>query len=314
MNGLLAQFRDSAARGRTPFLIGSAGFVAMGAIAVAGLAGQALAQLPITSVVSCTTITKAGNYEIDSALTAQKPGDCIVIKAANVTLNLNGMPINGNGGAGAGVHVLSSANYAYIEGRGSTIGGFAEGMEIDGSNAIAENFTATDNADAGVLLEKAKSSRASNFTSTSNVNDGVRVYSGTSNAVSDFDVSLNNRYGVWLESTTRDIVHGFTAENNSLAGVYIGCFADGPHANKCSKPTLQSASNVVFNGKSLKAGDGSQQIGIAIDLADLGNKVTDLTSQFNAQFDAMDENPQCGTNTWMVITYGTSNQNDGCIP
>lgn len=287
--------------------------LSIGCLGIATWTSSAFADPPITSITSCQTITKAGNYEVDSTLTTDKPGDCLVIEASNVTINLNGMAINGSGGAGAGVHVLSSANYAYIEGRGSTIGGFAEGMEIDGSNAVAENFTATDNADAGVLFEKAKGSRVSNFTSTSNVNDGVRVYSGSSNAVSDFDVSLNNRYGVWLESTTRNIVHGFTAESNALAGLYIGCFADGPQDNKC-KPAMQSTSNLVFNGKSFKATDGSQQIGVAIDLGDLSNKVTDLTSQFNAQFDAVDENPQCGTNTWMVITYGTSNQNDGCIP
>jgi len=124
----------------------------------------------------------------------------------------------------------------------------------------------------------------------------------------------NNRYGLWLESTARNLVYNFTAESNALAGVYIGCFADGPHANKCSKPSMQSTSNAVYNGKSLKTTEGSQQIGVAIDLGDLGNKVADLTIQFNAQFDAVDENPQCGTNTWMVITYGTSNQTNGCIP
>ena len=288
--------------------------LSIGLLGIATWTPSVFAELPITSIVDCTTITKAGNYEIDATLTAGKPGDCLVIKAANVTVNLNGQAINGSGGAGAGVHVLSSANYTYIEGRGSTIGGFAEGLEIDGSNIVAENFTATDNADAGVLLQKAKNSRISNFTSISNVNDGVRVYSGTTNGVADFNVLQNNRYGLWLESTTRTLVYDFTAENNTLAGVYIGCFADGPHANKCSKPSMQSTSNAVYNGKSLKASDGSQQIGVAIDLGDLSNRVADLTSQFNAQFDAVDENPQCGTNTWMVITYGTSNQTNGCIP
>lgn len=87
-----------------------------------------------------------------------------------------------------------------------------------------------------------------------------------------------------------------------------------PHANKCKTPASQSGSNAVFNGKSFKASDGTQQIGIAIDLGDLSNKVSFLTSAFNAQFDAVDENPDCGTNTWMAITYGTSNQNSGCIP
>jgi hypothetical protein len=298
-------------RVRTLFLVLLS--LSIGLLGIVTWTPSVFAELPITSIVDCQTIKSAGNYEIDSALTTQKPGDCLIIKAANVTVNLNGQAINGSG-AGAGVHVLSSVANAYIEGRGSTIGGFAEGIEIDGSNSVAENFTASDNADAGVLLQKAKSSRVSNFTSISNVNDGVRVYSGTSNGVADFNVLQNNRYGLWLESTTRNLVYDFTAENNALAGVYIGCFADGPHANKCSKPLIQSTANAVYNGKSLKASDGSQQIGVAIDLGDVGNRVLDLTSQFNAQFDAVDENPQCGTNTWMVITYGTSNQTNGCIP
>ena len=108
--------------------------LSIGCLGIATWTSSAFADPPITSITSCQTITKAGNYEVDSTLTTDKPGDCLVIEASNVTINLNGMAINGSGGAGAGVHVLSSANYAYIEGRGSTIGGFAEGMEIDGSN------------------------------------------------------------------------------------------------------------------------------------------------------------------------------------
>ncbi len=154
----------------------------MAAAVIATAIAVSYAQPPI-SLNTCTKISKAGLYEIDATSGLNSSGgDCIVISASNVILYLNGFPITG-GGTGAGVHVIASASNAFVEGHDAVISGFAEGIEIDGSKDLAENFTASSNTDAGVLLNNAKQAKLSNFTADSNANDGVRIYKGSYNTV-----------------------------------------------------------------------------------------------------------------------------------
>src|SRR5689334_18195955 len=60
-----------------------------------------LAQPPVVSVTSCGIIGKSGVYEVDSLLTSSG-GDCLIIRAPNVTLNLNSSVITGQQ-SGAGI-------------------------------------------------------------------------------------------------------------------------------------------------------------------------------------------------------------------
>ena len=132
--------------------------LALVALAFATFTGRANAQPPTNSVINCMTITTAGVYVVDGPLTQSGPGDCLLIKAANVTLDLNHQTVTGSG-SGVGVHIEASAGNAFVEGAAATISGFADGIEMDGANAFAENFFANDNADAGVYLNAAKQAR-----------------------------------------------------------------------------------------------------------------------------------------------------------
>ncbi len=265
------------------------------------------------SVTSCRTIRKAGFYEIDSTLTESGGGDCLAIAASNVVINLNGWLIAGGGGGAAGVHVLPMAANAYIEGRGARISGFTEGMEIEGSGAVAENFTASSNSDAGVYLNKARQARVANFTTSQNL-DGVRIYAGTSNAVQGITATGNLRYGVWLKSTNYNAVGGFAVKDNEAAGVYLGCSLTGPQGIKCDHTAKPSNYNAIFGGTAVKDTAGGQAVGVAIDLGNGNNRVGAVTASFNSQFDVVDANPDCGTDIWIAVVVGTSNQSGGCIP
>jgi len=66
----------------------------------------AWAQPPIVPLTFCGTISKSVVYEVDALLTSPA-GDCLIIRAPNVTVNLNRQIITGQG-SGAGVHVLAS--------------------------------------------------------------------------------------------------------------------------------------------------------------------------------------------------------------
>lgn len=258
------------------------------------------AQPPI-SLENCTKITKAGLYEVD-ATSGLSPlgGDCIVIASSNVIVYLNGFPLTG-GGTGAGVHVLASAPNAFVEGRDAIISGFAEGIQIDGSKDLAENFTASNNTDAGVLLNNAKQAKVSNFTADSNGNDGLRVYKGSYNtATGSLELRTNGRYGVWLLDSSHDSVGGFDAEDNPRAGIYIGCSSNGPIAANCSPSIPPSKYNSIFNGTVMANELNSQQYGVVIDLGDDDNRVTNVASYtaFETGGDLVDENPNCANNDW----------------
>jgi len=64
-------------------------------------------------------------------------GDCLIIRAPNVTVNLNRQIITGQG-SGAGVQVLASGANAFIEGDDATISGFSVGIQIDAATVLAE--------------------------------------------------------------------------------------------------------------------------------------------------------------------------------
>jgi hypothetical protein len=69
----------------------------------------AIAQPPI-AITTCGKISKAGLYEVDANLVVSTPaaGDCLVITAPNVSLNLNNFDLFGATSA-AGIHVMKTA-------------------------------------------------------------------------------------------------------------------------------------------------------------------------------------------------------------
>jgi parallel beta-helix repeat protein len=259
-----------------------------------------------TSITACGRITHPGYYEVDSPLTAgSDPADCIQISAANVSLNLNGQTITGVN-AGSGVHVMPTGAQAYIEGGGATIADFMDGVEIDGVGATVENFVASDNLDAGVLLNHARLATVANFATNGAGGgelDGVRLVGAAQNSIESFSASHVNRFGVWLLGSSHNSISGFTITYDGIAGIYLGCSMTGPDGS-CKPSSPKSMFNTIFHGVSSYNSSGQAGYGVAADLGDISNRFSNISAQGNATYDVFDVNDVCGKNAWFALTVG----------
>lgn len=280
---------------RTAYAIG---FVVLVAITLT-IPTPALSQPP-TAITACGKITKPGLYELDSVLIASSPssGDCIVISAPDVSLNLNHFNMMG-ATDNVGIHVMKTAPRAFIEGNGSVVQTFGEGIQIDAPDVVADNFEVASNTDAGVLLNKVERADLSNFLATDNKNDGVRIVNGSYNVLQMPVISGNGRFGVWAESSNHNSVGNFNVNNNALAGIYIGCSQAGPHS-LCARGAKTSDYNNLFSGTVGIYSSGEEQYGVAIDKGDSFNHVVNVRAWQNDEVDLLDVNSDCGTNYWFA--------------
>lgn len=276
-----------------------AGVAILLAIGAAMISAPASAQPPI-SITACQRITRPGLYEVDSDLIASRPsaGDCLVITAPNVSLNLNRFHLIGATSA-VGIHVMRTAAKAFIEGNGATIQTFGVGIQIDALGALADNFVVLSNTDAGVVLNHVQQADLSNFSAAHNLNDGVRLVGGAYNVLQMPTIFDNGRFGVWVQSSSHNSVGNFTVQSNALAGVYVGCSAAGPQG-LCSRGSLPSNSNYLFSGVAGIISSGVQQYGVAIDLGDNFNRVVNIAAAQNAKLDLFDVNSDCAANYWFA--------------
>jgi parallel beta-helix repeat protein len=144
--------------------------LALAAFVVPG-SGQALA-----SSVSCgATITT--NTKLDSDLT-NCPSDGIVIGADNITLDLNGHTIGGDGvPAGScfeegicDVGISNEAGHSGVTIKGGAVRGFDEGIFVRGSANRIQGVASANNSTFGVILGDSTGSRIDH---NSSVDDGV---------------------------------------------------------------------------------------------------------------------------------------------
>jgi parallel beta-helix repeat protein len=262
-------------------------------------AAPALAQPPI-AITTCGKIAKAGLYELDNDLVASTPagGDCLVITAANVSLNLNHFGLFGATSA-VGIHVMKTAAKAFIEGNGATIQTFGIGIQIDAAGVLADNFSVLSNTDAGILLNHTQQADLSNFSASNNLNDGVRITGGGYNVLQMPVIYGNGRYGVWAQSSSHNSIGNFTVQNNKIAGIYIGCSTTGPQA-PCPRGALASNYNYMFSGLAGISSSGVQSYGVAIDFGDNFNRVVNVAAWQNEQLDLFDANLDCASNYWFA--------------
>jgi hypothetical protein len=249
---------------------------------------------PCSATISACgcTITKTGVYVVNAPINSGQGltglSDCIDIKAKNVVLNVAHNNITGPGtSTGIGIHLLRSANGAFIEGDDTHVTAWNIGMEIDASNVITDWVQTRNNTQAGTFLNN-----------TRNVN------------VNDFSISGNSIYGVWIREGSNNQINCSNTDGNGKIGLYVGCHDDATHGTKC-KGFGPSKNNRLFDHSTDNNGDA----GIVIDLGNTGNVIGDFTSSSNGgSFDSIDDNPGCDNDAWLAAggNYGTTNQN--CIP
>ncbi|MGQ0592221.1 MAG: hypothetical protein ACT4QB_06110 [Gammaproteobacteria bacterium] len=122
------------------------------------LALGALAQpaWAVTNIDSCRTITGRGSFQLTKNLNAA--GNCIVIAASDVSLDLRGHTIKGNG-TGTGIGFNTDAERARVSVRNGVVTNFRagidftegfgeviEGMRVGGDNTMQQGILAGDEA------------------------------------------------------------------------------------------------------------------------------------------------------------------------
>jgi hypothetical protein len=148
------------------------------AIAVLGLAGAASAAPK--SISSCKTIDDPGSYLVTKNLTAT--GDCLIVAAPNVTLDLGGYVLTGNG-TGKGIWVVPAGRGAVI--RNGTLTDFGGGI-LAGFNTTVDQVRVYDSANYGIYVSSGSTVR--NSVASNNVLYGLQLQcpsSAIGNVVAD---------------------------------------------------------------------------------------------------------------------------------
>ncbi len=182
---------------------------------IGGLCGAAGAQ---TGVSSCQTLSAPGNYFLMNNLSAS--GDCLVIGADNVAIDLKGKSIKGNG-SGSGITDGGIArDHAIIE--NGKISGFSNGVNLAASGqAIISNLASSNNDLDGIDLGQCCNTLSS-VTTDNNGDVGIFIDSDDSN-LTNIQANKNGSGGISISNCCNTLV-GSTVSNNSGFGVEMsGC-------------------------------------------------------------------------------------------
>ncbi|GIL15837.1 MAG: hypothetical protein BroJett039_10100 [Chloroflexota bacterium] len=212
------------------------------------------------AVGSCGAITKPGGYYLTGAL--HSDGDCLNIRAHNVTLDCKGNAIQGVNFNGVGIVVrklgiLANERAKNVEIRNCAVSGYRYGIYVEGSsgvfihhNVLTKNFDDVDGRrygiflgmveGGGIRLNESNNGRVENNNANSQA-IGIDIRSSSGISVQSNDSSNNSAWGINLVQTTNSQVAGNTTNGNVRyctwgAGVVgPGCDAGGI--------TLQDGSN-----------------------------------------------------------------------
>jgi hypothetical protein len=161
---------------------------------------------------NCRTITQPGSYVLRDNLAAS--GDCLVIQADFVTIDLDGFVIAGNG-TGAGITDRNVAQRG-ITVRNGTIAGFFRGIDLDGSQGVAvERVRAFSNAGHGILA-----GRLSLVTGSTASENGIGISVEAGSTVLGNTVGRNQ---IGIAGNIGTSVINNTSRNNSSIGVSVSC-------------------------------------------------------------------------------------------
>ena len=147
----------------------------------------------VTLISACTTITTPGSYILTRNLVAA--GDCLVVAADFVTIDLAGHMIRGNR---TGIGIQDSGLRKGIAIHNGTITNFSAGLRICGQGSIQ------------ILVERMRV--------IDNVNDGIALCDGM--AIVKDSISSGNSQGIFVGP--RSVVRSTTTSNNASLGIQAG--------------------------------------------------------------------------------------------
>jgi parallel beta-helix repeat protein len=251
------------------------------------------AGMPISA---CGTINAPGAYFLTKSIGV--PGNCIVIRASNVALSLNGLSMVGNGTVGHAIIITQGATNVQVA--HGQISGWAVGVEDLGSGAQLQNLKIVNNTRMGVALAGVTGSKVQGNRFPGN--GSVAIYVGaTKGAVVSGNVSTGaGKYGIWVRGSSQFTLANNQISQDGIANIFVGCSNHGiTNTLTCPRSTagIITSNRVVYS-----------PLGIAIDRGNAHIQVTSNHVSASGKFDLFDSNPACGTNAWSGDTYKTHNR------
>lgn len=220
---------------------------------IGGLCARASAD---TAVSTCGTLSAPGNYFLTTNLSAT--GDCLVIAADNVAIDLKGKTITGNG-SGSGITDANSSHPFAIVANGK-IRNFDTGIDLeDSGEAVISNLDSSKNTGEGIFIDGCCNTLNS-VTANSNGSTGIDINSDDS-SLSNIQANANGDGGIFIDQCCNTLV-GSTVSNNTGIGVEMfGCcsFVIGSKITKNSDIGVELTSEdngVIKSHTSRNGGDG----------------------------------------------------------
>ncbi len=202
---------------------------ALAALALLAAALQTMPAVAADKINQCKTITQSGSYVVTKNLNAN--GDCIVVKADFVTIDLDGFLIEGNG-TGGGITDLGAFSNVGVTVRNGTVSNFFNGISLASSTGRVERITSAGNTNVGIVLVSGivRDSIATGNVNNSGISVGPRSLVTGSNSTGN-DVGIVTNIG-----TT---IIGNTSNNNPQLGIHAEC------------PSVVVGNTAVGNGTNL---------------------------------------------------------------
>ncbi len=214
--------------------------------------GEALAAGP-TKITKCQTITQPGSYLVDNNLTAT--GDCLVIAADFVTLDLGGFVLTGNG-TGAGV-TDNFTDHKGIVVRNGMVTNFSTGILLHGAGSVVEGVRSINNGGTGIAVG------FGTVTGNTAANNGFYGIFAGSGIVAGNMASDNGSDGI-VGLASGSVVTGNVARSNGRNGInggFQGAVFTGNAAYGNGGKGIVAAGSVTGNSAAGNGGHGIQVAG-----------------------------------------------------
>ncbi|MCA1707557.1 MAG: right-handed parallel beta-helix repeat-containing protein [Actinobacteria bacterium] len=243
----------------------------------------------------------------------------IIVGADNITVDLNGHQVFGEGGTVV-VHQASgvfSDNHTGVTVTNGTIHHMYHGVRIRrGSHNLVTKITARDNAGGnGVVFESSTDNVASLNTiyrntgfagmATFNTN-ALPGISAARNTFTDNIVFFNSSHGITIENGTGHVVRRNQLSTNTRDGIQLFPTVTGilveqnqVFSSGANGINVRGASNIV------RANQVSRNAGRGIQVSGQSNQILTNVASGNL-LDLLDSNPNCDANVWSGNRFGTA--------
>jgi hypothetical protein len=247
----------------------------------------------VTPVSACRTISVPGTYFLTKSIGA--PGNCIIIRASNVTFGLNTFGVVGNGSVGHGIVIVHGVTNVQV--MNGHVNSWAVGIDDRGTDTHLQNLKIFNNTQMGIALTGATNSVVQNDSFPGNGRISLLVHATAGAAVNGNSITGSGKYGIWVKSSSRFVVNGDQVSQSGIAGIFVGCTQTGIINHLTCPPSSLGTINgnhVVYD-----------RLGIAIDRGNTHMHVMNNHVSAGAKFDLYDANINCGTDTWAGDTFTT---------